>query len=113
MRLDADPYYTPEAVEKAFSGCEELVVEVFTASFGVAGYAVLVDGFGGVRGIKRARIKGSVGDEFRSWLQMAMQSPVGTEVEQWNGEKGWAGGGQYDVWRQVDLLHCISGTRTV
>lgn len=49
VRLDCDPFYQPEAVRNAFTGLNELQVEVFRSSFGVCGYEAL-DGFSGVGG---------------------------------------------------------------
>ena len=72
VRLDCDPYYTPEAVRKAFSGLENLQIEVFRSSFGLCGYDAL-DGFAGVRGVKRAKVYGSIDPIYARWLEELME----------------------------------------
>ena len=96
MRLDCDPYYASEAVAKAFSGMEEVEVEVFRASWGIGGYSAL-DGFRAVRGVKRARVHGSVGTGFARWLEKSMEKE-GAWVEGWEEEFVWEQGfvGRYD-----------------
>ncbi|TVY55103.1 hypothetical protein LSUE1_G009500, partial [Lachnellula suecica] len=59
VRLDCDPNYTFEKVKKAFSGAEELTIQVFQAQFGSSDYKVLRL-FEGVRGVQRVRVYGSV-----------------------------------------------------
>ena len=91
VRLDCDPYFVMEDVKRVFSGAEELEVEVFRASWGCGGYGSL-DGFTEVRGVKRARVKGSVETEFARWLEGVMESQFGAEVvpfEVKNGERYW------------------------
>lgn len=83
VRLDCDPYYKPDAVKKAFAGVEHLEVEIFRSSFGLAGYGAL-DGFAGVRGVRKAKVYGSVGPEFAVWLETCMQSKKGAECARWN-----------------------------
>lgn len=65
-------------VQNAFTGVEELTIEVFQAQLGGSDYSVLRR-FEGVRGVKRARIYGSIYafPEYAKWLQNAMMSPVG------------------------------------
>ena len=94
VRLDCDPYYTTDAVAEAFSGCEELEVEVFRASWGIGGYGAL-EGFRGVRGVRRAKVHGSVGTKFARWLEGAMESGETGAVEGWEEDEGW-------VWRYED-----------
>ena len=72
---------------EAFSGVEELVVDVWEASFGAAGVRVL-EGFWGVRGVGRARVRGCVERGMRRWLERVMESEVGAEVVGWDGEDG-------------------------
>lgn len=67
---------------RAFSGVEELQVEVFQASYGNSDFRVL-ELFAGIRGVGRARVFGSVAAEFAGWLEGCMESEVG----------GWAGVG--------------------
>ena len=81
MRLDNDPNFDTERAERAFSGVEELTIEVFQAQYGSADHRVLRL-FEGERGVKRARVYGSVVKvpRYVQWLQNAMMSPKGTEV---------------------------------
>lgn len=41
MRLDCDPFYTPEIVRKAFSGADSLEVEIFRSSWEIGGFGGL------------------------------------------------------------------------
>ena len=82
---------------RAFTGVEELVVEVFQSSFQACDYRAL-EAFEGIRGVGRARVGGSVGRLFAEWLEMCMMSLPGKEVgravgEEWEGERGL-----YEVW---------------
>jgi hypothetical protein len=81
VRLDNDPNFDTEKANKAFSGVEELTIEVFQAQYGSADHRVLRL-FEGVRGVTRARVYGSVVKvpRYVEWLQNAMMSPKGTEV---------------------------------
>ena len=90
VRLDCDPYYSPGAVAAAFSGCEELEVEVFRASWGLGGYTAL-EGFKGVRGVRKAKVHGSVGRKFAKWLEGVMRSWKGHVVEGWRDDEDWIG----------------------
>lgn len=90
VRLDCDPYYTTDTVAEAFSGCEELEVEVFRASWGIGGYGAL-EGFRGVRDVRRAKVHGSVGRRFARWLEVAMESGERGVVEGWEEDEGWVG----------------------
>ena len=75
VRLDCDPNFSATKAENAFSGVEELTVEVFQAQYRSSNYKVLKL-FEGVRGIQKASIYGSVTGfpEYVSWLQDAMMS---------------------------------------
>ena len=87
VRLDCDPFYRHEAVAEAFSGCERLEVEVFRASWGIGGYSPLW-GFTKVRGVKRARVHGSVGRKFARWLESVMENKEDLVVERWMADDG-------------------------
>ena len=91
IRLDVDAPWTAEAVTKAFSGVEELVIEVWQASFGTCGVGVL-EPFAGVRRVGKASIGGSVGGGFARWLEGVMMGSA-EEVE-WEGSRwdGWERG---------------------
>lgn len=58
VRLDCDPAYDAEAVTAAFSGADELVVEVRQSMFLGADHVTL-QLFEGVRSVKAVRIYGS------------------------------------------------------
>lgn len=92
VRLDCDPYYEAEAVKKAFSGAELLEVELFRSSWGIGGYDAL-EGFMGVRGVRKAKVYGSVGAKFASWLEEIMQAPDGTVIRECDDDEyfGWVG----------------------
>ena len=79
MRLDCDPYFTPEYVKECFDGSEVLEVEVFRSSWGIGGYDAL-EGLYGVRGVKKARVYGSVGNGFAKWLEKSLMSQQGDEI---------------------------------
>lgn len=96
VRLDCDPYYEPEAVKKAFSGAEELEVEVFRSSWGIGGYDAL-DGFVGVRGVKRVKVHGSVGTQFARWLEEVMTAPEGEVLGVCEGDQGFGWVGDMEV----------------
>ncbi|KAK1237675.1 hypothetical protein MKX07_006803 [Trichoderma sp. CBMAI-0711] len=81
VRLDLPLPFDREKARDAFSGLDELSVDVVQAMFlGVdcANLAV----FEAVRGVKKVRFGGSTTgfEEYLAWLVGAMTSPVGTEV---------------------------------
>ncbi len=90
---------------RAFSGVEELEVEVFQASYGTSDFSVL-ELFQGIRGVGRARVFGRVTRGFATWLERCMESPVGDEVkgfgEVWAGDGGTDGEVlmKYELWTQ-------------
>ncbi|MCJ1393542.1 hypothetical protein MMC18_006417 [Xylographa bjoerkii] len=84
VRLDTDPNWSKRQVTDAFSGVDELLVEVWEASFGAAGVRVL-EGFWGVRGVGKARVIGCVEKPLVRWLERVMESEVGLEVDGWDG----------------------------
>lgn len=75
-------------VHQAFDGVDELEVEVFRASFEAGCYGAL-DGYAGVRGVRRARVHGSIESEFARWLERCMMSKRGEKVGKWE-ELGFA-----------------------
>lgn len=89
VRLDCDPRFSAMKAQKAFTGCEELTIEVFQAQFGGSNYSVLMR-FDGIRGVKKARIYGSVYafPEYTKWLEDAMMSPLGNTVELFSSSTG-------------------------
>lgn len=93
---------------------EELTIEVFQAQFGSSDYKVLRL-FEGVRAVERARVYGSVTGfpRYVVWLQDAMTSAVGVEVERFDKESAGAvsvrEGDVYDMWtvsRKLMLRGC-------
>lgn len=90
VRLDCDPRFTVETARDAFTGMEDLTIEVFQSQFGSSDYTVLRL-FEEIRGVKRARVFGSVTafPEYISWLESAMMSPKGMSVAEYeeNGAK--------------------------
>lgn len=82
VRLDCDPNFSAEQAAKSFAGVEELSIEVFQAQFGSSDYNVLKL-FEGIRGVRRARVYGSVTafPEYVEWLQDTMKTPEGVKVE--------------------------------
>lgn len=85
VRLDSDPYYSPQQVREAFTDTDELEVEVFRTSFEAGNYLAL-EGFAGVRGVRKARVHGSIKPECAQWLELRMMSnddqAFGTLAEQ-------------------------------
>ncbi|PVH73866.1 hypothetical protein DL98DRAFT_563069 [Cadophora sp. DSE1049] len=75
--LDCDPNFSAEKAAKSF-----------TAQFGSSDYKMLKL-FEGIRGVRRARVYGSVTafPEYVEWLQDAMKTPEGVEVEVFDKEK--------------------------
>lgn len=73
IRLDTDPTFTTEQTREAFTGVEELTIEVFEAQFGSSDSKVLRL-FEGIRDVKAASIYGSITEfpEYVEWLQNSM-----------------------------------------
>ena len=69
-------------VHEAFDDVEELEVEVFRASFEAGCYRAL-DGYAGVRGVRKARVHGSIEPEFARCLEQCMMSKRGENVGKW------------------------------
>ncbi|KAK4695800.1 hypothetical protein P7C71_g2008, partial [Lecanoromycetidae sp. Uapishka_2] len=90
VRLDCDTYYDSEKVKEVFTGADELEVELFRASWGMGGYDSL-DGFVGIRGVRRARVHGSVGPKFARWLEDCMESKEGAEAGVLESDEGYDG----------------------
>lgn len=92
IRLDTDPRFRPAQVVAAFTGCEELEVEVWQAEYGTSNLDTLKM-FEGVRGVKRVTIVGNVREEYRTWLENCMRAGEGTGVEEFEGSMG------VELWR--------------
>lgn len=83
VRLDVDPYYKATDVVQTFTGMDDVEIEVFRASWGIGTYEAL-EGFTRVRGVKKARVYGSLGKRYARWLEGVITSPVGAEVDDWD-----------------------------
>ncbi|KAF4465212.1 hypothetical protein FALBO_7940 [Fusarium albosuccineum] len=81
VRLDVDLPYEAAAVTEAFSGLDELSIDVVQAMFLGVGYRNLRK-FEGVRGVKKVRIFGSTTgfEDYVEWLKNAMMSEPGAKV---------------------------------
>tara|TARA_R110002060_G_scaffold16451_2_gene22878 strand:- start:3673 stop:4287 length:615 start_codon:yes stop_codon:yes gene_type:complete len=99
VRLDCDPNFSAAKAAESFTGVEELSIEVFQAQFGSSDYEVLKL-FEGIRGVRRVKVYGSVTafPEYVEWLQDAMKTPEGVEVEVFVKEKVGAQVRPHDIW---------------
>jgi hypothetical protein len=81
VRLDCDLAYDEAAVTEAFSGKEELTIEVWQPVYLGVGRDNLRR-FEGVRGVKRAKVFGSVSGfrDYARWLEAGIMSSVSCEV---------------------------------
>jgi len=81
VRLDCDPNFSAQKASDAFSGIEELTIEVFQATFGGSDYEVLTL-FEEIRGVKKVKIYGSViaFPDYVIWLRKSMMMPKGSFV---------------------------------
>ncbi|KAF2848145.1 hypothetical protein T440DRAFT_481213 [Plenodomus tracheiphilus IPT5] len=80
MRLDTDPRFTAQQATAAFSGAEYLEIKVWQSMFDGCDASVLRL-FLGVRGVRVARVNGSVDLELARWLEEKMMGPVEIKVE--------------------------------
>jgi hypothetical protein len=100
IRLDNDPNFISTKATEAFTGVEELTIEVFQAQYGGSDYRTLRL-FEGIRGVKKARVYGSTTafPEYVEWLQDSLMAPIGAEVEVFDKDKIPARQvGTYDLW---------------
>jgi hypothetical protein len=98
VRLDCDPNFSAKKAQDAFTGVEELTLDVFQAQFGSSENQVLTL-FEGIRDVKRARIFGSIAGfrDYVCWLERAMMTPVGNHVERF-GTEDMNDVRSYDMW---------------
>jgi len=94
VRLDCDPNYNKQQATEAFTGAEELELEIWQAMFGAAGEGVLKL-FAGVRAVGKAKVTGSVTPGVKRWLEYTMRKPVGWESK---GDEG-------ELWEGTGLSH--------
>jgi hypothetical protein len=100
VRLDCDPNFSLKKATDAFTGVEELTIEVFQAQFGSSDYKVLRL-FEGIRGVKRAKVYGSVTafPEYVEWLETTLVKPKEGVVEVFGKERVVTSQVRpYDIW---------------
>ncbi|KAL9014904.1 MAG: hypothetical protein Q9173_000459 [Seirophora scorigena] len=85
VRLDCDPFYTSQVVVETFTGADALEVEVFRASWGMGGYGAL-EAFTKVRGVRKAKVHGSLETNYAKWLEVVMMRGFGAEAAGLSGE---------------------------
>lgn len=81
LRLDTDPRFSAQAAKEAFSGAEFFELRVWQSMFDGCGAGVLKL-FMGVRGVKCARVRGSVEEGLARWLEGRMMRPLVGEGEE-------------------------------
>ena len=81
LRLDTDPRFSALAAKEAFSGAEFFELRVWQSMFDGCGAGVLRL-FMGVRGVKCARVRGSVEEGLARWLEGRMMRPLVGEAEE-------------------------------
>ncbi|EPE33617.1 hypothetical protein GLAREA_06630 [Glarea lozoyensis ATCC 20868] len=88
IRLDYQPSFSFERARDAFTGMEELTVDVFRMNFDRWSPGVLTR-FEGVRGVKNVRIVGSTYGfpRYVEWLEGCIASAEGVDVEGFEGEE--------------------------
>ncbi|KAI0840132.1 hypothetical protein F5Y06DRAFT_294802 [Hypoxylon sp. FL0890] len=93
VRLDAEPGYDRAKATAQLSGKEEVVLEAWQAMWRGSGPDVLRL-FEGVRGVRRAKVIGSVGgfEDYAKWLERAMMREVGATVEPFY----WSAGSEFE-----------------
>lgn len=92
VRLDCDLPYEKDAVTKAFSGLDELTIDINQAMYLGVGHGNLAK-FEGIRGVKKVFITGSTTgfDDYIKWLKNAMMSQPEDHVEDYvKAPTGWA-----------------------
>jgi hypothetical protein len=75
LRLDTDPRFTMSQATAAFSGAEYLDIRVWQSMFDGCDSSVLRL-FLGVRGVKVAKVEGSLSEELARWLETRMMMEV-------------------------------------
>lgn len=101
VRLDCDLPYEKDAVTQAFSGLDELTININQAMYLGVGHGNLAK-FEGIRGVKKVEFTGSTTgfDDYIKWLKAAMMSQPEDKVEDFVQEtSGWAG--------RLSTIHCF------
>lgn len=107
VRLDCDPNFSAKKAQEAFTGVDELTLDVFQAQFGSSDYKVLKL-FEGIRDVRKARVYGSITGfpEYADWLEGAMMTPDGTIVPGFGeGETNIVR--PYDIWTVSETWHTL------
>lgn len=111
MRLECDARFTLKACTDAFTGAEELTVEVFRSQFRGSGNSnKVLKLFEGIRGVRKARIFGHGIEEWPEYirlLEMSMMSLPGTNLLAEERRKGVIDdklGNIVSVWDATGLL---------
>lgn len=109
VRLDCDPNFSAKEASDCFDGMEELTIEVFQAQYGSSDQKVL-ELFEGIRGVKKARIYGSVVafPRYARWLEYAMMSPSDVDILPFTEEDKDVG--SFDLWSVSAATSQIGGT---
>ncbi|KAF2999716.1 hypothetical protein E8E13_003563 [Curvularia kusanoi] len=94
LRLDTDPRFSAAQAAQAFSGAEFFELRVWQSMFDGCDAGVLKL-FIGVRGVKVARVRGSVEEGLGRWLEGRMMDPV----EEWDAEEDGSG-------RKMEMCGC-------
>lgn len=99
VRLDCDPNFSALQATNAFTGVEELTIEVFQAQFASSDFEVLRL-FEGIRCVKKVKIYGSITSfpEYVRWLQAAMKSTLDCIIPDFVLGESIADGRPYDLW---------------
>ena len=82
IRLDVDPRFTDEQAKEAFSGSEELEIDAWQSEYDSVDCRLVLSLFKGVRGVRRARVTGSVDQMFARQLEKVMMSQEEEESEE-------------------------------
>lgn len=107
VRLDCDPNFSAKNAKEAFTGVEELTLDVFQAQFGSSDHEVLKL-FEGIRDVKKATIYGSITGfpEYANWLETSMMTPEGIEVPGY-GEIETSNVRTYEIWTVSGNMACF------
>lgn len=73
-------------MRKVFDGADLLEVEVFRSSWGVGGYEAL-EGYRDVRGVRKARVHGSLPTLTARWLEACMEGDGEEAADGWGCEE--------------------------
>lgn len=97
LRLDVDPRFTSSQLKQAFSGAEELEIDVFQPAYGSSDISNL-ELFEDIREVGKVRVTGSscVDADYARWLEKLLMSPKGTVRQSYKQDSGEAE--PWEVW---------------